>query len=284
LGAYQKPKKNLHREFVYLNHEVIINSLSAFEAGQVDEILERTNEASEGGFEAGVGFRGAKVGGNKKRQGSIQEELVRTRTLFSAFESWYQRLREEGALGTFSDWDMSVRDEIEIGETIQFFADIRVSPLFKLVMAYMSFASNPAMFGVKGNMVAETKKNAKMMESWVTGQDGTRSTAVYLRPNGVGAPRVVGRLSDKYLIAGLENIEETYSVVAQVRSILGPNDNVSLVRVLKDAPPVPVEVETVTNAMRNMQEGAKPLGVFFGDDDLMFSHPDVIVQPLAIFK
>ncbi len=103
MGEYKKPKKNLHREFVYLNHDAILNSLSAFEAGRIDEIVEKTTEATEGGIDGSLGFKGAKIGGARKKQGTLQEELVRTRTWFSSFESWHSKLIEEDALGTFTE-------------------------------------------------------------------------------------------------------------------------------------------------------------------------------------
>jgi hypothetical protein len=123
-----------------------------------------------------------------------------------------------------------------------------------------------------------------MMEGWISGSDGSRSIAVYLNPNRLGKPRIVARLSSEYLVSGLGNIEERYQVVAQVRSILAPDDQESLVRVLKDAPPVPLEVTTVTEAMKHMQGGAAHLHIPFEDDDLVFTHPDLIVHPIAIFK
>jgi hypothetical protein len=158
VGKYQKPKKNLHREFFYLNHDTILNSLSAFEAGQIDEILEKTTEASEGSVDGGVGFKGTRIGGVKKKQGSIHEELVKTRTRFSSFESWFSRLAEEGALGTFDEWDMEVRDEVAVGDTLHFSADVRVSPLFKMITAYSSFTQTPQTFGLKQQGLAEAKR------------------------------------------------------------------------------------------------------------------------------
>ncbi|MFG1651876.1 hypothetical protein ACGFIE_18325 [Micromonospora sp. NPDC049275] len=94
----------------------------------------------------------------------------------------------------------------------------------------------------------------------------------------------MARLSSEYLVSGLGNIEERYQIIAQVRSILKPDENESLVRLLKDAPPVPLEVTTVTDAMKHMQEAAVHLNVAFEDDDLSFTHPDVLVHPIAIFK
>jgi hypothetical protein len=54
MSGYRKPKARLHREFVYLNHDTVLNSLSALEAGKVDEIIEKTSEAREGGLSASV--------------------------------------------------------------------------------------------------------------------------------------------------------------------------------------------------------------------------------------
>ena len=49
---YKKPKSRLHREFLYLDNETIVNSLSALEAGKVDEIISKIDEAREGGLQA----------------------------------------------------------------------------------------------------------------------------------------------------------------------------------------------------------------------------------------
>ena len=50
MSGYQKPKTGLHKEFVYLNDDTIMNSLSALEAGKVDEILQKVSETREKGF------------------------------------------------------------------------------------------------------------------------------------------------------------------------------------------------------------------------------------------
>ena len=82
MTGYRAPKKRLHREFLYLNHDTILNSLSALEAGKVDEIIQKVIEAKEGGFEGSVGAGPVKGDGGKKKKASIEEELVKTRTWF----------------------------------------------------------------------------------------------------------------------------------------------------------------------------------------------------------
>jgi len=73
MGSYKKPKLQLHHEFAYLNHDTVINALSAFEAGKVDEIILKASEAREGGLDASIGVGPVKGGGSKKRQATIQE-------------------------------------------------------------------------------------------------------------------------------------------------------------------------------------------------------------------
>lgn len=50
---------------------MIINSLSAFEAGKVDEIIEKVSEASEGGREGSIGYGPTKVAGNTKKTTNV---------------------------------------------------------------------------------------------------------------------------------------------------------------------------------------------------------------------
>lgn len=48
--VYQRPKERLHKGFVYLDDETVTNSLSAIEAGKIDEVLSKVNQSSRGGF------------------------------------------------------------------------------------------------------------------------------------------------------------------------------------------------------------------------------------------
>jgi hypothetical protein len=100
-ARYRKPEARVHRGFFYLNDETVINSLSAVEAGKVDEVLARVNTAREGGVGGGIGIHGAKVEGAKKSTSEFEEEMVRTRTRFSVFEIWRENLVSKKALGFF---------------------------------------------------------------------------------------------------------------------------------------------------------------------------------------
>jgi hypothetical protein len=287
MSGYKKPKRHLHREFVYLNHDTILNSLSAIEAGKIDEIIQKANEAREGGLDGTLGAGPVKASAGRKRSATIQEELVRTRTWFSAFDAWHNYLEAEDAIGTFTSWDPDVREELSIGDTIRFQADVVISPLHKVFRTYLSFAAeahkSTSPFHMKGASLQEAKNVAAMMLSWMGGKDRPTHLPVYLRPGGVVEPRIVGKLDDAYIIGGHEGIEGRFTVIAQVEKLLEGDQVISAIRVIRDVPPTPKEVEVINEAMLNMIGPAKEFGVDIDPDDINVPAPAVIVRPVAIY-
>lgn len=186
MGKCQPPKKRLHREFIYLDDESIINSLSAFEAGKVDEIIEKTSDATDKGLGGEIGAGPAKLRGGHKKQAELQEELVRKRTRFSSFEAWHQTMSAEDAFGRFDAWDMGVRNALNSGDTLEFDAKIELAPLHMLLASFIAFAQSAgtagSVFEKKGQPFNETRRIARMMEGWMEGPDGKPSLMVNLRP------------------------------------------------------------------------------------------------------
>lgn len=112
MAKYDKPKANIHRGFVYLDDDAVTDSLSALEAGKIDEVIAKISKAretsfkGEGGADLSIGGKGVKAGGGGGRSdaSSQEEELVRKRTRFSIFEVWQGILSEQKALGIFTGW------------------------------------------------------------------------------------------------------------------------------------------------------------------------------------
>ncbi len=280
---YKKPKIRLHREFLYLNHDAVINSLSALEAGKVDEIIEKSMEGGEGGLEGGIGVGPAKVSANKKKQSSIQAELTRKRTKFSAFQAWYEYLHDQEAVGVVRGWNESVRSQLLVGDTIEFECALRLAPVGLLIAAYVSYVEEASKQGsplqIQGKELAAAKQQAKLMQSWMTG-----SWPVYCAPHGVEAPRVVARLEEDYFIADLDRAEGDYTVVGQVDALLEGDDRTSVIRVMTGSPVTRIEMDTSVEALANFVEPAKALGVELQDDDFVHRPPTVIIRPLAIYR
>lgn len=288
MAGYNKPKKRLHREFLYLNHETIINSLSALEAGKVDEIIEKVSEAREGGFEGSVGYGSIKASGGKKKTANIEEELRRTRTWFSAFEAWYAHLDAADAIGELESWDTETRDEIAVGDTVRFQARVSLSPIQQIFLTYISFANdatNPdSPFKQAAKDVPEIKKTARMMAGWLRGRSDTKHLMVYLAPFGIAEPVIAARLDEDFVVGGTQAIEGEYTVVVQIEALVGTEESVPAIRVLRDVPPTPLETQTITNALSHFVEPAKELGVEIEESDLTLHHPGVIAHPIAIFR
>jgi len=214
--------------------------------------------------------------------------LVRTRTWFSAFDAWYRHLQDNEGLGSFDAWGEDVRNEMSVGDTIEFTADVRLSPLHKLITTFVSYAKGAGTakspFPVDAKAAAEAKKIAPRMEQWITGGHDRRNLLVYLLPGGAAYPRIVARLDDKYIVGDLDNIEGRFTVVAQVDALLHDDERDSVIRVVRDVPPTPMEVETINTALAPFAEAGRGLGVVVNDDDFTFASPTMIVRPIAIWK
>lgn len=288
LVSYRPPKKHLHREFLYLNHDTVLNSLSALEAGKVDEIIQRVNEAREGGFDASVAAGPVKGRGGKKKAASVEEQLVRTRTRFSAFEAWSERLEVDEAIGTFDGWGSDVRDALTVGDTLRFQGDLFLSPVHKIFRTFLSFADSASRphsaFAQKGSELADLRNTSRMMMEWMGGKDKPTHLPVYIRPGGVDHPRIIARLLDAYLIGGHENVEGTYTVVGQVERLLAGDEVVSAIRVIRDVPPTPKELETITEALTAFIPVAQELGVDMDQSDINIAAPGVVLRPIAIYQ
>jgi hypothetical protein len=288
MSGYRPPKKRLHHEFLYLNHDTVLNALSALEAGKVDEIIQKVNEAKEGGLDVSVGAGPIKGRGAKKRAAQIEEELVKTRTWFSAFDAWHTYLSEAEAIGSFDAWSLDVRNALSIGDTVEFTANVVLSPVHKLFRTFLAFAESAtrpdSVFSQKGAELAETKATARMMTEWMGGRDKPQHLPVYLEPGGVAEPRILAGLQDAYVTGNREQLEGTFTVIGQVAALLSDGEVESTIRVIRDVPPTPTEIATINEAMTHLIEPARELGVEITASDINVPAPAVLLRPIAVFQ
>jgi hypothetical protein len=265
-----------------------MNSLSALEAGKIDEILQKANEAREGGISGGIGAGPVDVSGGKKKSSNIEEQLVRTRTVFSAFDEWYKHLNNGDALGTFDKWDLEVRNDLATGDTLQFEARLTLTPVHRILRTFISFADQAqipgSVFQQKGEQLNETKKVARMMELWLGGKDAPHHFPVYMAPYESAKPVIIARLDEEYMLRPKEGIDGLYKVIAQVDEMLRPGDEISAFRIIRDVPPTPMEVKTISDALTNFIEPAKDLGVTIAPADISVAHPAILLRPIAVYR
>ena len=85
--------------------------------------------------------------------------------------------------------------------------------------------------------------------------------------------------------AGWGGVDGPFAVIAQVEAVLAKPDEVSAIRVIRDAPPTPLEMKVIGDAMSGpFSEAAEAMGVRITEDDIKYRHPAVIVHPIAIFR
>jgi hypothetical protein len=287
MAKYNKPDKRIHRGFYYLDDETVINSLSAVEAGKVDEIVSKVNSAREGGFGGGVGLYGAKVEATKKASSEFEESIVRTRTRFSIFELWYENLRSSKALGTFEGWDDSILAEVQAGDTVELKARLQLAPLqtvFRLFLWYVGLAkSQGTMFSVKGEALKDLKQQEQILHMMI-GDDEKLGTVALAKPTGDAGPLVVLPMTDQWMIGELGNLSGEYTVVGQVEHVLQGDEEFPALRIIHTAPSTPRELTMLKELIPDFVEPAKAFGLEVSESDAGIKGPALWLHPIAVFR
>ncbi len=288
MAKYRKPDKRTHRGFFYLNDETVINSLSAVESGKIDEIVGKVISAREGGFGGGLGFSGAQIEGSRKSTSSLEEEIVRTRTRFSAFEAWYKQLVDDKAIGRFEGWGPDVLENVEPGDIVEFRARLQVTPLQTLFRLFFWFAGQARIpgspFGQKGAELQGTKNAEKNMRALIGGEDSKDEVLISAIPIGDDGPLVAMPVLPEWMIGRLGELGGLYTVITQVDQVLGAGDEIPAIRLTKDVAPTPMEIKTLKSVVGGFTDSAKELGVPIAESDASISGPALLLTPIAIYK
>jgi hypothetical protein len=290
LAIYKFPSKKIHRGFFYLNDETVINSLSAVEAGKIDEVVAKVNSAREGGFGGGLGFQGTSFEESREATSAFAEEIVRTRTRFSVFELWYQTLIEGSALGTFEGWGPEALDEVRPGHTVEFRATLEVVPIQTLFRLYLWFSEkakaqgNP--FSQKGEELKSTKDAERNMKMLLGDNDegGAGETVFIARPVGDTGPAVAMPISAEWLIGKIGRLGGEYTVVAQVDQVLTQGEELPTLRLTHDVAATPLEIKTLRESVKNFVEPAQAMGLQVSVADASITGPALWLNPIAIFR
>lgn len=287
MAIYKKPENNsVHRGFVYLDDETVINSLSAVESGQIDEVVAKINSAREGGFGGGAGYSGMKIEGSKRSTSAFEEEVVRTRTRFSVFELWYQGLVEKKALGRFDGWGADALDGVQSGHTVELRAVCRPAPIYTMMHLYRWFASKAKSQGhpmsLKGDELKAVKEGERGFEAIFEGNGD--EVVLLATPLGEDGPRVGMAIDPQWLIGSLGRVGGEYTIVAQVDRVINEGDEYPVIRLMQDVAPTPLEVEAMKEAMGNFTVPGKELGIDPSDNEATIPGPAVWLDPIAIFR
>jgi hypothetical protein len=181
-------------------------------------------------------------------------------------------------------WNIALRNELRVGDTLQFEADVRLAALGYLFAAYSSYVAEAAKPGtpflLQGKELTDAKNVARMMQGWMTG-----SWPVTCAPFGVAEPEVVARLEEEYFVAGLDRAVGSFTVIGQVDALLAGEERLSIIRIMTGSPPTKAELDLVPVALEHFRDPAKELmGIDLTDADFVHRTPTVVIKPLAIFR
>lgn len=289
MAIYKPPSTRIHRGFFYLDDETVINSLSAVESGKIDEVVAKVNSAREGGFGGGVGISGAKMEGTKKSSSAFEEEMVRTRTRFSIFELWYQTLVEGKALGRFEGWGPDALEGVTAGDTVEFRGVLETAPLQTLLRLFLWFAdkakSQGHLFSQKGEELKETKEAERNIRMMLGDTDAENEQVVVLgRPNGEAGPLVAMPIKTKWLVGTFGQFGGEYTVVAQVDRVVEAGDELPALRLAKEVPATPLEIQTLKEGLVHFVEPAEQMGLKLTESEATIQGPALWLEPLAIYR
>ena len=289
VAIYHAPSNKVHRGFVYLDDETVINSLSAVESGKIDEVVAKVNSAREGGFGGGVGMHGAKIEGAKKSTSAFEEEMVRTRTRFSVFELWYQSLREGKGLGSFDGWGPEALDEVKSGDTLEFRAYLEAAPIQTLLRTFLWFAekakSQGHFFSQKGDELKGTKDAERNIRMFLGDQgDEEEEIIVLATPLGNAGPRVAMSIKKKWVISNLGRFGGEYSVVAQVDRLIDAGEELPALRFFHDVAPTPMEIKALKEGLAEFVAPAAAMGLVVSENEATIDGPGLWLDPIAIYR
>jgi hypothetical protein len=280
-----KPKSNVFRTFLYIDAGEVINSLSALEGGEVDEVLTRI--AEEGGGELGAEIGAGPVRGRagKHKQKKLEEEIRRRRTEYSAASGLLRLLNEQDAVGKISgSYGQDVYSELEEQMLLEFRAQIRVHPLHQMISAGRAWLAAAPTFGISKADVQSVKEIVAIFETMSQASGERKTFLAFAEIVGNQSEfKLVVPIQERYLLVPLDEFIGRATFVAQVDRILDDEEVLAL-RLIRNAPQLPIEREGILEALPELLEGFRELGIDADMSDFILAKPAVILKPIAIYK
>ena len=287
MNGFTKPQTNLYRTFLHLDGGSVINCLSGLEGGDIDEVLTRV--ASEAGRDLGGELDAKVVCGkaSRKKAERYEEEMRRKRTEHSAAIALLRKLHDAGAVGIIhGSYGPAIHADLAEQMTLEIKAELLIHPLHQVVAAARELARVGPTFGFAKTELREVSQVADMLETMSQGGPGSgRTFLAYATTEGQSEEyRLVLPIQSRHLLVPLEEFAGRATVVAQVDRILGQGDEVMVMRLLRNAPPLPMERQGIADAVPEFVEAMRELGVRVAISDFALTYPTVILRPICIFK
>ncbi|MCA1706951.1 MAG: hypothetical protein LC808_28275 [Actinobacteria bacterium] len=286
-GTLKKPKTQAHRSSLYLNADEVSNSLAAFEGGDVEEVLTRVAEETAGGLEGGIDAKVVKGKGARNRSRRLEEDVKRKRTEHSAASVLLEKLHEGDAIGVIEGaYGPDLYQELDEQMLLQFRGELRLHPLHQVVSAARGFLGVASSFGASRDEIREMKQTVDLLELMAQPGPGERRAflAYAETPETNGGYKLVLPIQERHLRVPLEDFSGTATFIAQVDRKIPDAEEVPAIRLIRNAPPLGLERQALDEALPELVEGFRELGVEVSQADFFLTNPAVILKPIWIFK
>jgi hypothetical protein len=285
-SGLKKPASNLYKTSLYLDGEAVLGTLSQIEEGAVDEVLTHILEGGSGGVGAEVGVPGAKLQGGKKRDRRFEEEIRRRRTEYAAAATLVRLLDERDAIGELgSSYGKAEHQELEEHMLLRLRGRIRVHPLHQALSAAKGWLAAAPSFGVSREDMVSVRETVNLLEALTLSSSGERSFLALAQPrNGDPDYRLVLPIQESKLRVPLDEFAGSATFIAQVDRILGSDEEILAVRLIRNAPQLPIERDGLLKAFPDLVAGIAELGIEATLGEFVLTSPTVILKPIWIFK
>lgn len=291
--GFKKPDRKARGKFVeylYLDADQTVASLSAFEGGLIEELRTLSEEESDKGGKIGgaVGYGPLKAEGNldKNQRARREEEVLLKRTGYSRITTLLDKLRGLDALGFIPGYTPDVYEQVEEGELYEFRAEIRLHPFHQFVSYVQGIAQTGRDWGMGDE---ELDYIAKEAEDAFYGKNRNKTllTAFANAEEAEPGYKIAMSVKKENLLVDFEEFSGTATFVAQVQRKVAEGQKVPAARLVRKSPMVsPAEQQMMLRlvpALRDAPE-AGDIGIEVTEEDILLSKPAIVVKPLCIYR
>lgn len=293
MEGFKKPDRKAKGRFVeylYLDAEQTVASLSAFEGGLIEELRSLSEEESDKGGSIGgvVGYGPLKGEASlgKNQRVKREEEVLLKRTGYSRITTLLEKLRGLDALGVIPAYTPEVYEQVDEGELYEFTAEIRLHPFHQFVSFMQGLSEVGRDWGMQDEELDRLARNA---EDAFYGKNRNR-TLLTIFANAEGAEpgyKIAMSVKKENLLVEFENFSGTATFVAQIQRKVAEGQKLPAARLVRKTPMVStfeqqMMLDTVP-ALRDTPE-SEELGLEVSEDDIILRNPALVMKPLCIYK
>lgn len=281
--SFKAPKQNAFKQFVILDAEGVVSSLSAIDGGQIDEILTRSAEQGEGSAGGELNLGPAKARGKKAKTRKVEEEIRKARTRHATAAKLLEALHARESIGVVDGpLDLEVAEQIEAGMVLEFRADLQLHPLHQADQMLRSFLEVGPAFGEE----VSAKDLKEILKVWgvITGT-GSTDAATLLQPitTEEQCPRLLLPVPTKDFEVKVDDVLGEVTVVAQVERVLNEGQNHQAIRLLR-GPTTPLERKVIDEALPGLVEALSEMSIDISEDDIVIHGPALLLRAICAYR